>query len=297
MQKTEINSEVFCCRWSPTLGALEDTHQNVWDTKEYQPYSLTLGGIDLAHNDREKPTVFFGIYGLPDFMALWGHKGKKYILWAGSDIQHFLRGYFLDPEGKIRIHPTQIAPWIDSYCESYVENEVEKAALASVGVRAKVVPSFLGKVTDYPLSYEHAETPKLYTSVSGNNWELYGWDKIPELAILNPDIDFHLYGNTKEYPYAMSNNVIVHGRVPQAQMNEEIKEMQGALRLTEFDGFSEILAKSVLMGQWPVSVIEYPCILKLEEIGKLHGLVEPNVAGREYYQKTLNRFPWNKNYE
>ena len=55
----------------------------------------------------------------------------------------------------------------------------------------------------------------------------------------------------------------MHGRVAQEVMNEEIKEMQGALRLTEMDGFSEILAKSILWGQWPVSLIKYSHILNI----------------------------------
>jgi len=61
-------------RWSPTLGALEDTPENIWGTEEYNP-----------ETDSELPTVFCGLYGLPDFYALWRHKGKKWVWWsAGS---------------------------------------------------------------------------------------------------------------------------------------------------------------------------------------------------------------------
>lgn len=283
-----MENKQFYCRWSPTLGALEDSHENVWGTL---PYELDL----------HEPTVFFGLYGLPDWYALWRHKGPKYILWAGSDITHFLKGYWLDEKGNLKINPFELAPWIDTYCESFVENDVEQAALASVGVRSKVVPSFLGLVTGYPQSYQHSLRPKLYTSVSGDNFELYGWDKIPKLAADNPDIEFHLYGNTAHpwntetevFPYPA--NILLHGRLPKEQMNEEISHMQGALRLTSFDGFSEILAKSVLMEQWPVSLIEYPHMLKVSEISRLKDLKESNVAGREYYQKVINNFPWNKN--
>jgi membrane protein required for beta-lactamase induction len=76
-------------------------------------------------------------------------------------------------------------------------------------------------------------------------------------------------------------------------MNEEIKEMQGALRLTAFDGFSEILAKSLLMGQYPVSLIEYPFTLKLSEIGRVKDMKEPNLRGRSLLLENLNNFPWN----
>lgn len=272
--------EQWCCRWSPTLGSLEDTHENVWGTKTYDP-----------ETDIEKPTVFFGLYGLPDFMALWKHKGPKAVLWAGSDIRHFMNGYWLDTEGEIRLNPEPIARWIDENCGNYVENEVEWAALLSVGIIPTVRPSFLGDVNDFPMSYEWSEKPKLYTSVSGNDFELYGWDRIGQLAIDNPNVEFHLYGNTVEWPTNL-RNVFVHGRVPNEQMNEEIKHMQGALRLTRFDGFSEIIAKSLLMGQYPVSLIPYPHALKPEEIGKLHDLKEPN-KGRDFYITNLNNYPWN----
>lgn len=287
MQKSDITNY---CRWSPTLGELEDTHQNIWGTKDYNLY---------RPEDIEDPTVFFGLYGFPDWCSLWRHKGKKWILWAGTDIHHFLAGYWLDDKGLIRIRPTELASWIDTYCESYVENDVEKAALGSVGIRAKVVPSFLGDVNKFEVSYKWSERPKLYTSVSGDNFKLYGWDKIPELAQQNPNIEFHLYGASNfdmHLSWLQQPNVIHHGRISKEQMNEEIKEMQGALRLTSFDGFSEILAKSVLMGQWPVSLIDYPHIARLDQIEILHNLKEPNLKGREYYKKILNNYPWNKNY-
>ena len=89
--------EEWACRWSPTLGALEDTHQNVWGTHDYFPDSLS------------HPAVFFGLYGLPDFYVMWRHKGRKCILWAGTDIIHFRNGYWLDPEGTIRLSPSPLA--------------------------------------------------------------------------------------------------------------------------------------------------------------------------------------------
>ena len=110
----------------------------------------------------------------------------------------------------------------------------------------------------------------------------------------NPDIEFHLYGNTKEWP-TKNKNIIVHGKVPKGQMNREIKTMQGALRLLPFEGFSEIIAKSILWGQWPISEIEYPHMLKVSEIAKLKSMKEPNIKGRKYYNIKLNKYPWNTN--
>jgi hypothetical protein len=266
------------CRWSPTLGELESTHQEVWGTDEYR-------SID-------KPTVFFGLYGFPDFYVLWRHRGRKAILWTGSDIRHFIKGYWLDDEGRIKVSVMPFAQWIRESCESWVENEVEYEALKDVGIESNIRPSFLGDIDKFEVNYKWSDKPKVYTSVSGDDFKLYAWDTIEKLAKDNPDIEFHLYGNTT--PYLSAYNVIDHGRVPKEQMNEEIKEMQGALRLLPFEGFSEIVAKSVLMGQYPVSAIDYSYTIPISEIGTLKDKKEANLKGREYYIEKLNKYPWTK---
>lgn len=265
-------------RIAPSLGALEGTHQEVWGTTEYL--------------STDEPTVFMGLYGLNDFYALWRHKGPKYIFWCGSDITHFINGYWLDDVGLLRIGREGLAQWINTYCESWVENEVEQKALMKVGILAKVGPSFMGQIDAYDISYKHSDIPKVYASVSGDDFLLYGWQKINILAMKNPGIEFHLYGNTKPWK-TQSGNVFVHGRVPKEQMNEEIRHMQGGLRLLEFDGFSEIIAKSVLWGQYPISMIEYPYTLKVSEIWKLKEKKAPNIDGAVYYRIHLNKYPWN----
>src|SRR3990167_7620920 len=157
-----INGLTWQCRWSPTLGELESTHQEVWGTDDYV--------------DTERPTVFCGLYSLNDFYALWRHKGNKFCWWAGSDIRHFINGYWLDDKGRIRLKPAPLAKWINEKCESWVENDVEMEALKKLGIWSMVVPSFLGKVEDYEVSYQQSDRPKVYASVSGNDFELYHWE-------------------------------------------------------------------------------------------------------------------------
>lgn len=267
------------CRTAPSLGGgFEGTANEAWGTERYW--------------SNLKPAVFFGLYGLKDFYALWTHEGDKAVLFAGSDIRHLADGYWLDETGKIRVDPKPLAKWIDRNCECFCENDVEAEALSKLGILATVVPSFLGNVKDYPLSFKHNKKVKLYTSVSGNDFNLYGWNKIPKLAQANPDVEFHLYGNT-EYWFAREKNVFVHGRVTNKQMNEETIKMTGAIRLTDFDGFSELLAKSLLWGQWPVSTIVYPHTLSPENIDMLALAKEPNIEGRKWLLSVVNKYPWN----
>ncbi len=271
------------CRIAPSLGALEGDPNEVWGT---QPY------YDKLH--RDEPTVFFGLYGLPDFYTLWRHRGKKWILWAGSDIRHFVSGYWLDDTGVLKVTPKPLAKWINTYCESWVENEVEQAELKRIGIYSHVCPSFMGNVEAYGIQYRPSARPRVYASVSGDDFVLYKWAEIDQLALNHPEIEFHLYGNTQPWA-AVSSNVVVHGRVPKEQMNSETQQMQGGLRLLEFDGFSEVIAKSVLWGQWPISTIPYPHTLRVSEIGSLVNRQQNNLAGAVYYRVQLNKYPWHEN--
>lgn len=249
------------CKISPTLGGgFAGTPNQVWGTTDYK--------------DLETPTVFFGMYGLRDFQALWNHKGRASILWAGSDIKYLLGNYWLEKEGKQRLKVR-----FPNHVMHYTENSLEQIALDSVGIEAVVIPSFLGNVEDFKPQYINPR-PRYYSSVSGDDFETYGWEDINKLAELNPHFEYYLYGNT--VPWGGPSNVIVRGRMSQEKMNEEIKDMTGAIRATRFDGFSEILAKSVLWGQKPISIfIDYP-FLRAENT-------------REELLKILNKYEWNKN--
>lgn len=278
----------FKCRWSPTLGRLESTHELIWGTKAYNP-----------ETNKEDPCVFFGIYGLPDFYTLWRHKGKRYVLWAGTDIIHFENGYWLDEVGKIRIDNKALAQWIDTNCENWCENEVEQERLFKLGISCRVCPSFLGDVNNFPITYQYNRRPKVYSSVSGDNFEMYGWPTIERIAG-KCEVDFYLYGNTKKWK-TKHKNVKVIGRVPQEQFNEEIKEMQCGLRPLDFDGFSEVLGKAVLMGQYPISRIKYVHIdhystdeSLISFLNKLVRRYRPNIKARNFYLKTFNQYPWNQ---
>ena len=163
--------EQWYCEWANSLGTLEDTAENVWGTLPYD---------ENKHPDEN--VVFFGLYGFPSFFKLWKHKGRKVIFWAGSDIRHFLNGYWLDKKGEIRLDLKALALWINAECENWVENEVEQKALAHIGIVSKICPSFLGDTDKFEISYEASNAPKLYTSISGDDFELYQWQKTMDIA-------------------------------------------------------------------------------------------------------------------
>lgn len=254
------------CKISNTLGGgFAGTPNEVWGTKDYK--------------DLETPTVFFGLYGLPDLMAIRQHKGRKAILWAGTDVLYLINGYWLDDKGKHKLDPKVVGAYLNKTCENWCENGLERDELASVGIKAKVCPSYLGDVNKIKPTIKDTDFLKGYISVSGNDFNAYGWDKLDKLSKDFPELTIYCYGNTKPYKFK-SKKIVVKGRVSQEQMNKEISGMHFAIRLNEHDGFSEVLAKGLLMQQGIISEIDYPVIKMRPE------------QARHWLLKNVNRFPW-----
>lgn|SRR3990167_506430 len=292
------------CHWSKSLGELESTAFQVWGTPPYNCWK-----------NRKDNLIQFGCYDVRDYIKLFLHRGKRFILWAGSDILN-LKNNFLFNNGKFRTiskifsgFPRFLDGWLDKHCENWVENETEKQALESLGIKVTgVCPSYLDIVNNYEMNYEWDKTMKVYLSTNEGREREYGFTTVLNVAYALPDVEFHLYGSNswKEwwglYAYKQKGreNIVMHGRVSKEQMNEEIKKMQVGLRLNEFDGFSEILAKSVLWGQYQIGKVKHPMIPSFKndrelvaELKKIQGYKEHNFETRNYYLYTLNNFPWN----
>lgn len=280
------------CRWAPSLGALERHHSEIWGTHDYEYL-----------RDRNTEAVFAGMYDLRDYMALMIHRGRKHVWWAGSDIRN-LRAGFVFNDGKLRLisEISKGNKWVLPILKKaihWVENEWERDELAALGIDAVIIPSFLGPIEDYEVSFKSGNNVYL-SSGAGRQLE-YGFGTVEKIARDVPEINFHLYGaewDTRE------KNVIVHGRVPKETMNSQIKEMQCGLRLNKTDGFSEVTAKSLLWGQYPITYLYNEKIAQAQtpteliaELKKIPLIKEPNYKARDHYLKILNMYPWNTNKE
>lgn len=273
------------CRVAPSLGDLEGHPNDVWRTTDY---------VFL-----KEPTVFFGLYDLRDYVALARHEGKAWVLWAGSDLRNLDQGFIFN-DGKLRSLSRLLrGNWwilpILQKAEHWVENDWERSVLEKYNIRATVCPSFMGNMDDYEMSFTPGN--KVYLS-SGNQRQLeYGFGIVEYIAPLVPEVEFHLYGAPWD---SQCENIIVHGRVEKEIMNEEIRHMQSGIRLNSTDGFSEVTAKSVLWGQWPISWLYTPHVTHapntaalINELRAIPTKEKTNTVAREYYRKTLNRYPWN----
>jgi len=296
MDNIKINE--WCCRVAPSLGELESTHQEVWGTKDYN-----------YKEDKYKSTVFFGLYDLRDYLSVWRHRGEKAILWAGSDIENLINGFVFN-DGKLRLIsrlfgglPKFLMDSIKYDCQHYVEDKDEYQKLERIGIKSRIIPSFLGKISDFPVSYRPSATPNVYISGHQGREDEYGFGLLKEIAIKLPDLIFHIYGGEKQAYKDYPDNVVWHGTIYKEEFNREIKNWQCGLRLNKSDGFSEITAKSVLMGQYPITYLDYPMIPHFKDFDNLIELLsalkdmdKPNYQARDYYFLHLNRYPWSFNY-
>lgn len=269
-------------------GGFDGDPKELWGCKDYSSIF--------------KATVFCGMYDIRDYLYLALHRGKAWVFWCGGDILNLERGYLFN-DGKWK--------WLNKFlgnkwvlkvlnkAEHWCENAREQQKLLQLGIKAEVCPSFFGKITDYEVEFEPFHIPQtlqVYLSASEGRQVEYGWGIIDDLAIGMPGVTFHLYGASWK---TEQSNIKVHGKVSQEQMNKEIKKMHCGLRMNDFDGFSEITAKSVLWGQYPITAIPHPNIQSFSHPQELkHQLLdimkeqEANIHGRYYYLNAINKFPW-----
>jgi hypothetical protein len=298
MQGNEITTQTYC-RVAPSLGALDADH-------EYgiPGHTRTWGTINYERRHHKKePTVFFGMYDLRDYIALWRHKGKKWILWAGADLENLKHGFVFN-DGKLKLLSKLLrGNWWVLYiirdAEHWVEDLDEASKLAQFGIQARMAPSFMGDVSQFPVTYKQFHNPNVYISGHPGREDEYGFEIVKKIAPQCPDLRFHIYGSMPDWK-VYSKNIILHGKVPREQFNSEIRNFQCGLRLNKSDGFSEITAKAVLMGQYPITYLYYPLIPNFKELRELVSLLKslkqvarPNIQARDYYLKVLNSYPWN----
>ena len=262
---------------SPSVVNFREKLESVWKLREWS------GIVD----EPKQEVVFFGLYIKPDYDAYWMHEGKKHVFWCGSDITNLLGN--IEFQRRVRLFPDT---------KHYCENEVEQKELESVGIKAEIVQSFLDDIKKFPVSFKPTDKPHVFMSGHPNREDEYGFSLAVRLAEKLPDFTFHLYGAGNR---GKLNNIIFHGKVPEKDFNEEIKNYHCGLRPNSHDGFSEITAKSVLLGQYPISFIPYKniwtyaeeeeLVRKLEQIKEMK---EPNKKARDYWIKNINKFPFLK---
>jgi len=209
--------------------------------------------------DRGKPVFFQGLYFEEDYQIFLNHKGFKWVFWNGSDVLRMLNN-------QNWIDIIKSFPNIKHTCH----NKQLQDELKSIHIDAEIKPIFFGDITKYPISYRQSNKPQVYMTCNESREEEYGIPQVLEKAKILPNIKFHIYGINGQN----TNNVIYHGWVKEEQMDKEIKNFQGCIRIIKHDGFSQTVMKSILMGQY--------IIKDLEELQFLKDKKEPNNIREEF---------------
>lgn len=254
---------------SSSIVPFREKAERTWDIERY-----------VWPRDIFKPCVFFGMYHVGDYWHYVRHLGPKSILWAGSDITSLI-------EAKLPYY--KLFTKADNYCE----NGLEKKELDMYNIRAKVVPSFLEEIPE--VSFYTADFAHVYLSLRPNREDEYGLGLVKRIHKQTPKVIYDIYGVSGQ----SYDNIIFHGNVPNKQFNKEIKNYHASLRPNEHDGFSELTAKAILQGQYPITKIKYVGIPSYETeeeliklLNSLSDMTQPNLEGRQFYIDNLNKFPW-----
>lgn len=227
-------------------------------------------------------TIFFGCYHIGDYVRLLFHRGGRIIFWCGSDILQLEKSLWRYVIRKIK-------------SRHICENRVEQGVLERMGIYAEIHPMIFEPPEDIPISFIPSERPHVYVTCHDGSQEAYGVNYLEGIATSVPDVTFHIYGVEGE----SHDNVVFHGQIKNEVFNREIRHYQGALRLNSHDGFSEILAKSVLMGQYPISFIFYPeidfapdSVRLIRCLNNLKHKKKPNHQAAKYWSEKLEESLW-----
>lgn len=284
------------CRMAPSLGALEGTPMQAWGTGRYR-----------WPRDAFRPTVFMGLYDLRDYLAVFLHPGKKWVLWCGSDVRNLDSGFAFN-DGKLRWLSALMGNWwcrpLIGGAEHWTENTLERSVLEANGVRVSgVCPSFLGDVEAVRVNradWSGKSGFHAWLSCGRGRQVEYGFREAETLASMLPGVTFHLFGDRYR---SRLPNVVCHGRVGKSRMNEITSEYHLGLRLNHFDGFSEITAKALLAGQYAVTRVRFPDVASGATIDQIAAVIRrfaerkkpPDTALRNAYASLINSYPWNVN--
>lgn len=241
-----------------------------------------MGMEEWTWRDQKEDVMFFGMYHIGDYVRLDWAKGRRIVFWTGGDIINL---------GKTTVWKYLIKN-IDA--EHVCENDVEKIELAKYGIDAEVKPAMFDNPDNFQISYNQSNNPHVYINAHPEYEEQYGVNVIEGIASVVPDVTFHIYG----VEGSTRGNIVYHGTVPTEQFDNELHGYHAGLRLNDFDGFGEVLAKSLLLGQWPISRISYPYIDHAKDTTDLINLLrdlknkkKPNFEGEKYWRKQLSRKP------
>ena len=236
--------------------------------------------LERHKHEKISGSLFYGLYTYGDYWRFLAAKTPRTVFWCGSDIKNLQRRPWM---WWLKLIPAM----------HLCENWVEYTALENIGIGSIISPAIFDP-TPIPIAFNPDKQRAVYINIHKGREEEYGLPMFLAAAQEVPTVQFHVYGIYREdWGYAAAKNVTFHGKVSNVAFNRDIQNYHAAVRLNTFDGFAETVAKSILMGQYPITRIYYPeitCVSTLdalvEAIKELELKDVPNPA-REFWKQQL----------
>lgn len=169
---------------------------------------------------------------------------KKIIMhWIGTDVYEMLQS------DKPEIYTGKIQHICGSQqlCDE----------LKSIHIYADVIP-----IIPLKISMDLAGMPQKHSVLiylPEGKEEFYGADSIRNLAIRNPNIDFHVVANKGYKPLELSN-VIFHGMLNSSEMSAMYEKISILLRIPKHDGLSMMVIEALAKGKQVLYKYEHPYV-------------------------------------
>jgi hypothetical protein len=214
---------------------------------------------------------------------------KLWMQWVGTDVLLAVERHQQNSILRKYIDYTKTKNVTDA---SWLQDELKTANILTDLCSYKYLPRPL----TIPLEYEKVAA---LTYIAQNRQSFYGMEKVIELAITNPTIDFHIIG-THTSDFSIPKNVTCYGWLEEDKTLEMMKKYPVFLRLTEHDGLSVSVIEALNIGSEVVysyhlpyahcaTASNYHDVFK-QAVAKVNERsLKPNLEAIEYYRKEYDK--------
>ena len=193
---------------------------------------------------------------------------KKLILqWMGTDV--------LLAMDRFKKH-TINRKYVD-YSKNFVDANWLKDELLSVNIKSEKLHF---KYVEVNLPIEKYSSISIMSYIPQNRQDFYGMDKIIELALIFPNIEFSLFGLDKT-DKIIPKNIKLCGWVNSNVFKENLKKTPIFLRLTNHDGFSLAVLEALSFGAEAITSFKSEFVHKANTIEEIQDAINTAINAIE----------------
>ncbi|MCM1157280.1 MAG: hypothetical protein NC300_02130 [Bacteroidales bacterium] len=196
---------------------------------------------------RKTPQVYI-VYAMPNhsiMLTLARVFGKKVILhWIGTDVYNY-------------IHSADSPKPYTGKVSHVTGSQLLHDELEAAGIQSDIIP-----IIPFGMKLELMEMPDKHAALvylPKGREDFYRGDIVRELAVRNPDIDFHIVANDQYNPLDLPN-VVFHGKLDSEKMNALYRQISVLVRLPEHDGLSMMVIEALAKGKQVLYRYEHPYV-------------------------------------